>query len=39
MKSKEIDMMSYTYKVTGLYNDWCKIYLDGKIVYIGSVYR
>ena len=31
-------MMSYTYKVTGLYSDWCEIYLDGKIVYIGSVF-
>ena len=32
-------MMSYTYKVTGLYNDWCEIYMDGKILYIGSVFR
>ena len=30
--------MSYTYKVTGLYDDWCEIYMDGKILYIGSVF-
>lgn len=35
----EDDMMSYTYKVTGLYDDWCEIYMDGKILYIGSVFR
>lgn len=31
-------MMSYTYKITGLYNDWCEIYLDEKILYTGSVF-